>query len=468
MCKLCRKTCGLCSAGFKTTGFAVAFQNVAYFAHVGKVFYDCGHKAAAAQKGREFMRIIKRVLAGVLLAALLAGLAGCGGRHTVSGSYGSGGSSGHTTLPTTPDSDDAPASDSADYADSDYIPDDANAPVDANAPGSDFDGIETVELSAPYDALAIEYDGSFYYIDAQGNVCRTTTEMTDYELYYPAPFGGDTRIIGVTNAGRMYVSNGVCSCYIDISGGSSAAAGGSCAVETLSFTGELRPVAIVGMWDRFMYYTKADEPGLFRAKIAAQPEEEEKLLNVDICSAAVVSDFLVYVYKNENGSRMYLEAVDVEDTTIQLFSAESTSDEPVLNIVAADDRGGQAMLAYETHDPVFWLISGETLYACNLDNSRVSAPAVMDYGRANFLAYCFDGDGEELVSFNNCLRFSVIGKLSGTTSEYYPDAYYTDENFRSFFAITYAGNDWYFFADGDQCGAQYAIQEGGTDIIRLQ
>jgi hypothetical protein len=222
----------------------------------------------------------------------------------------------------------------------------------------------------------------------------------------------------------------------------------------------------VGMWDRFMYYTKSDEPGLFRALIAAQPEEEEKILDTDIRSAAVVGNFLVYVY--ENGSRMYLEAVDIEITTVHLLSAESTSDEPVLNIVAADDRSGQAMLAYETHDSVFWLTSGETLYACNLDNSRVSAPVVMDYGRANFLAYCFDGDGEELVSFNNCLRFSVIGKLSGTTSEYYPDAYYTDENFRSFFAITYAGNDWYFFADGDQCGAQYAIQEGGTDIIRLQ
>ena len=403
------------------------------------------------------MRFIKRALAGILLAVLLTGLAGCGSRHTASGSYDSGGSSGQTPTQTTPDSDNAPAADSTV---SDYIPD------DANAPGSDFDGIETVEFSAPHDALAIEYDGSFYYIDVQGNVCRTTTEMTDYELYYPAPFGGDTRIIGVTNAGRMYISNGANSCYIDISGGSSAAAGGSCAVETPSFTGEPRPVAIVGMWDRFMYYTKSDEQGLFRAKIAAQPEEEEKLLDTDVRSAAVVSDFLVYVY--ENGGRMYLKAVDVEDTTIQLFSAESTSDEPVLNLVAADDRCGQAMLAYETHDPVGWLIGGETLYACNLDNSRVSAPVVMDYGRANFLAYCFDGDGEELVSFNNCLRFSMIRKLSGTTSEYYPDAYYTDENFRSFFAITYAGNDWYFFADGDQCGAQYAIQEGGTDIIRLQ
>ena len=399
------------------------------------------------------MRFIKRVITWVLLTVLLIGLAGCGSRRIVSGS------SGQTPTQTTPDSGGESAEDSADSA---YIPD------DANAPGSDFDGIETVEFSAPYDALAIEYNGSFYYIDVQGNVCRTTTEMTDYELYYPAPFGGDTRIIGVTNAGRMYISNGASSCYIDISGGSNAAAGGSCAVETLSFTGEPRPVAIVGMWDRFMYYTKSDEPGLFRAKIAAQPEEEEKLLNTDVRSAAVVSDFLVYVYKNENGSRMYLEAVDVEDTTIQLFSAESTSDEPVLNLVAADDRCGQAMLAYETHDPVGWLIGGETLYACNLDNSRVSAPVVMDYGRANFLAYCFDGDGEELVSFNNCLRFSVIGKLSGTTSGYYPDAYYTDENFRSFFAITYVGNDWYFFADGDQCGAQYAIQEGGTDIIRLQ
>ena len=47
-------------------------------------------------------------------------------------------------------------------------------------------------------------------------------------------------------------------------------------------------------------------------------------------------------------------------------------------------------------------------------------------------------------------------------------AYYTDENFSSFFAITYAGNDWYFFMDTDQCGAQYAIKEAGDHIIRLK
>lgn len=38
----------------------------------------------------------------------------------------------------------------------------------------------------------------------------------------------------------------------------------------------------------------------------------------------------------------------------------------------------------------------------------------------------------------------------------------------AFFAITFAGNDWYFFTDTDQCGAQYAIKEVGDHIIRLK
>ena len=382
------------------------------------------------------MKIIKKMFAVLLLVVLLVGLAGCGKQH-------SSDNTGEDLPPqTTPESDGGSASE------------------------LDFNEIELAELSAPYDALTVEYEGGFYYIDAQGNLCRTTTDMTDYELYYYAPFGGDTRIIGVTNAGRMYLSNGTQSCYIDLFGGKDGTVGECRAVESQSFTGSPLPLALIGIRGQYMYYTKSDEPGLFRAQIAAQPEGEETILNTEIRNAAVVGDFLVYTY--ENGNRMNIEVVDVENTSTQLFSAESTSDKPVLNLVAADNRSGEAMIAYETHDPVGWLIGGETLYVCNLQNSYVSAPVVVDSGKLPYMAYCFDGDGEELVSFKNCLRFSVIGKLSGTTSQYYPDAYYTDDNLQSFFAITYVGNDWYFFTDADQCGAQYAIKEAGDNIIRLK
>lgn len=401
-----------------------------------------------------FMKIIKRAFAGLLSAVLLMGLAGCMRVAVVDGNT-------EQNLPSqTPQESDDVTAREPENTGSDYIPD------DEYESGLDFNEIEMAELSAPYNALVVEYEDSFYYIDVQGCLCRTTTDMTDYELYCYTPFGGSCRIIGVTNAGRMYLSNGAQSCYIDLFGGENGTVGECRAIETQSFTGLSRPLALFGIRGQYMYYTKSDEPGLFRAQIAAQPEGEEKILNTEIRDAAVVGDFLVYTY--ENGNRMNIEVVDAENTSTLLYSAESTSDEPVLNLVAADNRSGTTMIAYETHDPVGWLIGGGSIYACNLENSYVAEPVVVDAGRLPFLAYCFDGDGEELVSFRNCLRFSVIGKLSGTTSGYYPDAYYTDDDFKSFFAITYAGNDWYFFTDADQGGAQYAIKEAGDDIIRLQ
>lgn len=400
------------------------------------------------------MKTVKRAFAVLMTAVLLTGLAGCLG-----GSFVDGNNAQRPPSQTTQKSDGVTAGESENTG-SDYIPD------DEYEPWPDFNEIEMAELSAPYDALAVEYEDSFYYIDEQGRLCRTSTDMTDYELYCYTPFGGSCRIIGVTNAGRMYLSNGSQSCYIDLFGGENGTAGECRTIETQSFTGLPRPLALIGIRGQYMYYTKSDEPGLFRAQIAAQPEGEEKILNTEIRSAAVAGNFLVYTY--ENGNRMNIEAVDAENTGTLLFSAESTSDEPVLNLVAADNRSGRTMLAYETHDPVGWLIEGESIYVCTLENSYVAEPVVVDSGRLPFMAYCFDGDGEELVSFENCLKFSVTGKLSGSTSEYYSDAYYTDETFRSFFAITYAGNDWYFFTNSAQCGAQYAIKEAGDDIIRLQ
>ena len=103
------------------------------------------------------MKIIKKMFAVLLLVVLLVGLAGCGKQH-------SSDNTGEDLPPqTTPESDGGSASE------------------------LDFNEIELAELSAPYDALTVEYEGGFYYIDAQGNLCRTTTDMTDYELYYYAP-----------------------------------------------------------------------------------------------------------------------------------------------------------------------------------------------------------------------------------------------------------------------------------------
>ena len=74
---------------------------------------------------------------------------------------------------------------------------------------------------------------------------------------------------------------------------------------------------------------------------------------------------------------------------------------------------------------------------------------------------------DEIVCFNNCLRFNPFGTFSDGSSQYYPNAYYTDDYLVSFFSITYAGNGWYFFADADQGGATHAIEEGGTELIPL-
>lgn len=74
----------------------------------------------------------------------------------------------------------------------------------------------------------------------------------------------------------------------------------------------------------------------------------------------------------------------------------------------------------------------------------------------------------EPAAFKNGLSFSVIGKLSGAISRCHPDAYYTDDNFHSFFTITYVGNGWYLFMDMNQCSTQYTIKEAGEKIIYLK
>ena len=80
------------------------------------------------------------------------------------------------------------------------------APVETDPPV--WEGPETVVYLAPYDALSVEYGGYFYYVDRDDNLCRTTTDMTDYTLFCEAQIRGDVRIIGITDAGRMYMSSG--------------------------------------------------------------------------------------------------------------------------------------------------------------------------------------------------------------------------------------------------------------------
>ena len=59
-----------------------------------------------------------------------------------------------------------------------------SAPVETDPPV--WEGPETVVYLAPYDALAVEYGGYFYYVDRDDNLCRTTTDMTDYTLFCEA------------------------------------------------------------------------------------------------------------------------------------------------------------------------------------------------------------------------------------------------------------------------------------------
>ena len=168
------------------------------------------------------MRKCIRTAAALLLAlALAAGLFGCSKLTPIV----SGGDKPHTTEPAATgsqtDTEDTQNMENAeDTGEQDWAGEEESsdpAPVETDPPV--WEGPETVVYLAPYDALAVEYGGYFYYVDRDDNLCRTTTDMTDYTLFCEAQIRGDVRIIGITDAGRMSLSSGGQSCYVDLAEG---------------------------------------------------------------------------------------------------------------------------------------------------------------------------------------------------------------------------------------------------------
>ena len=133
-------------------------------------------------------------------------------------------------------------------------------------------------------------------------------------------------------------------------------------------------------------------------------------------------------------------------------------------LAGTDDRSGTPLLLVSRYE----LIDRGAEYSVyDLSTLELATDSMLDSAKLQRLGYCFGKNGDEIVSFNNCLRFDPIGTFSDGSSQYYPNAYYTDDYLVSFFSITYAGNGWYFFADADQGGATHAIEEGGTELIPL-
>ena len=412
------------------------------------------------------MRKCIRTAAALLLAlALAAGLFGC----SIPAPIVSGGDKPHTTEPAATgsqtDTEDTQNMENAeDAGEQDWAGEEESsdpAPVETDPPV--WEGPETVVYLALYDALAVEYGGYFYYVDRDDNLCRTTTDMTDYTLFCEAQIRGDVRIIAITDAGRMYLSSGGQSCYVDLAEGRDGMAADYGMVESQTFTGAALSIGIRALRGGWMYYTKSGENGLFRAKIGAVPEEENCIVfDKDIREAAVTGDYLIYTYNR--GSRADLQVTLADDPDSLLLTIEGNGTYPTTMLAGTDDRSGTPLLLVSRYE----LIDRGAEYSVyDLSTLELATNSMLDSAKLQRLGYCFGKNGDEIVCFNNCLRFDPFGTFSDGSSQYYPNAYYTDDYLVSFFSITYAGNGWYFFADADQGGATHAIEEGGTELIPL-
>ena len=288
------------------------------------------------------MRKCIRTAAALLLAlALAAGLFGCSKLTPIV----SGGDKPHTTEPAATgsqtDTEDTQNMENAeDTGEQDWAGEEESsdpAPVETDPPV--WEGPETVVYLAPYDALAVEYGGYFYYVDRDDNLCRTTTDMTDYTLFCEAQIRGDVRIIGITDAGRMYLSSGGQSCYVDLAEGRDGMAADYGMVESQTFTGAALSIGIRALRGGWMYYTKSGENGLFRAKIGAVPEEENCIVfDKDIREAAVTGDYLIYTYNR--GSRADLQVTLADDPDSLLLTIEGNGTYPTTMLAGTDDRNG--------------------------------------------------------------------------------------------------------------------------------
>ena len=288
------------------------------------------------------MRKCIRTAAALLLTlALAAGLFGCSKLAPIV----SGGDKPHTTEPAATgsqtDTEDTQNMENAeDTGEQDLAGEEESsdpAPVETDPPV--WEGPETVVYLAPYDALAVEYGGYFYYVDRDDNLCRTTTDMTDYTLFCEAQIRGDVRIIGITDAGRMYLSSGGQSCYVDLAEGRDGMAADYGMVESQTFTGAALSIGIRALRGGWMYYTKSGENGLFRAKIGAVPEEENCIVfDKDIREAAVTGDYLIYTYNR--GSRADLQVTLADDPDSLLLTIEGNGTYPTTMLAGTDDRSG--------------------------------------------------------------------------------------------------------------------------------
>ena len=261
----------------------------------------------------------------------------------------------------------------------------------------------------------------------------------------------------------MYLSSGGQSCYVDLAEGRDGMAADYGMVESQTFTGAALSIGIRALRGGWMYYTKSGENGLFRAKIGAVPEEENCIVfDKDIREAAVTGDYLIYTYNR--GSRADLQVTLADDPDSLLLTIEGNGTYPTTMLAGTDDRSGTPLLLVSRYE----LIDRGAEYSVyDLSTLELATDSMLDSAKLPRLGYCFGKKGDEIVSFNNCLRFDSIGTFSDGSYKYYPDAYYTDDYLVSFFSITYAGNGWYFFADADQGGATHAIEEGGTELIPL-
>ncbi len=261
----------------------------------------------------------------------------------------------------------------------------------------------------------------------------------------------------------MYLSSGGQSCYVDLAEGRDGMAADYGMVESQTFTGAALSIGIRALRGGWMYYTKSGENGLFRAKIGAVPEEENCIVfDKDIREAAVTGDYLIYTYNR--GSRADLQVTLADDPDSLLLTIEGNGTYPTTMLAGTDDRSGTPLLLVSRYE----LIDRGAEYSVyDLSTLELATDSMLDSAKLQRLGYCFGKNGDEIVCFNNCLRFDPFGTFSDGSSQYYPNAYYTDDYLVSFFSITYAGNGWYFFADADQGGATHAIEEGGTELIPL-
>ena len=114
----------------------------------------------------------------------------------------------------------------------------------------------------------------------------------------------------------------------------------------------------------------------------------------------MTGDYLIYTYNR--GSRADLQVTLADDPDSLLLTIEGNGTYPTTMLAGTDDRSGTPLLLVSRYE----LIDRGAEYSVyDLSTLELATNSMLDSAKLQRLGYCFGKNGDEIVCFNNCLRF---------------------------------------------------------------